>query len=237
MEKYYWFSARDRRKILLQTFVKSWKWILCSVIEALVLYFLFYNLLKNAPFAYLLSLLTSLSLFWVVVKKEKLLQKSVFCFRCCYVAATGVIVFWMMFFNGLLCFALFLLLATLLFLISPWLNKLPFDLTESKVKQSVFVCILCFMVINFVLVMLNISQSIFSATTFCLIFMFFNAMELKQMDKFLQKGLMEEEIQTATENWCFDMFGNFIGMIFFSESVRFISKLVPIIVTKKAVSI
>ena len=56
-------------------------------------------------------------------------------------------------------------------------------------------------------------------------------------DKFLQKGLMEEEIQTATENWCFDMFGNFIGMIFFSESVRFISKLVPIIVTKKPVSI
>lgn len=235
MEKYYWLSACDRRNVLLQTFVKSWKWIMWSIFGAFILYFLFDNLLKNSPFVYVLSLLTSLGLFLVTLKKDKLLQKSVFCYRFCYVAATSVILFWMLLFNGVLCFFLFLGLACLLFFASPLLNKLPFELSEKKVLRLVFLIILCFLFINLGLILFNVKNDIFIATTFCLIFMFFNAIELKQMDKLLQKGLTEEELQNMTENWSFDMFGNYIGMLFFSDSVRFISKIFAFSKQKKVV--
>ena len=227
MENYYfWLSAFSRKKILLRTFVKSWKWTLPSLIVAGLGYFLLYDILKASHFNAFLSLLTSLSLFAVVKYKDKLKKKNIFLFRASYTAATGIILFWMLIALGLPKLGILLSLALVLFFISPFLNYLPFKLSKERIMLTILALIILSLVIDFINSFNGDFTCRFAAFAFCFGFMLFNALELKQMDKDLQYGLTKADIKRMTDDWCFDLSVNFLGMICFAEAVRLVAKMI-----------
>lgn len=236
MENYYFFlSAFSRKKILLRTFVKSWKWTLPSLLVAGLGYFLLNDTLKASPFNALLSLLTSLCLFAVVKYKDKLQKKNLFLFRASYMAATSIILFWVMIALGLPRFGISLSLALVLFFISPFLNFLPLRLSKERVMLAIVALIILSLIIDFICVFNGDFTCRFAAYAFCLGFMLFNAFELKQMDRDLQYGLTKEEIKKMTDDWCFDISVNFIGMICFAEAVRLFAKIISNVPVKREI--
>ena len=241
MENYYfWLSAYSRKKILLLTFIKSWKWIAPSLVGAFLGYLLLHDALEACHFNAFLSLITSFSLFAVVKYKDKLEKKKFFSFRPCYMIATSVILFWMMITLGLQKFGMFLGVALILFFISPLLNYLPFKLSQAKITLCALFLIGFALVIDFIISLFGNFNYLFISVAQCFIFMLFNAFELKHMDDDLQYGLMQKEIKEMTDNWSFDLAVNFIGMIFFAETVRLVSKIISALQNakeiKKAVS-
>ena len=236
MENYYfWLSAFSRKKILLRTFVKSWKWTLPSLIVAGLGYFLLYDILKASHFNAFLSLLTSLSLFAVVKYKDKLKKKNIFLFRASYTAATGIILFWMLIALGLPKLGILLSLALVLFFISPFLNYLPFKLSKERIMFTIWILIILALGIDFINSFNGDFACRFASFAFCFGFMLFNAYELKQMDKDLQYGLTKEDIKKMTDDWCFDLSVNFLGMICFAEAVRLVAKMIYVTPDKKIV--
>ncbi len=236
MENYYfWLSAFGRKKILLRTFVKSLKWTLPSLFVAGLGDFLLHDILKASPFNALLSLLTSFSLFAVVKYQDKLKKKNLFLFRAYYMATTSIILFWIMIAIGLQKFGILLSLALVLFFISPFLNYLPMKLSKERIMLAIMALIILSLVIDFICVFNGDFTCRFAAYAFCLGFMLFNAMELKQMDKDLQYGLTKEEIKKMTDDWCFDISVNFLGMICFAEAVRLIAKIAANVPVKKEI--
>ena len=234
MENYYfWLSAFGRKKILLRTFVKSWKWTLPALLAAGLGDFLLHDTLKAAPFNALLSLLTSFSLFVVVKYKDKLQKKNLF--RAAYTAASAIILFWIMISLGLQKFAILLSLALVLFFISPVLNYLPLKLSKEKIMLPIWALIILSLVIDFINSFNGDFTCRFASFAFCLGFMLFNALELKQMDKDLQYGLTKEEIKKMTDDWCFDISVNFIGMICFAEAVRLVAKMISNVPVKQEI--
>ncbi len=234
MENYYfWLSAFGRKKILLRIFVKSWKWTLPALLAAGLGYFLLHDTLEAAPFNALLSLLTSFSLFAVVKYKDNLQKKNLF--RASYMAATSIILFWIMISLGLPKFGILLSLALVLFFISPVLNYLPLKLSKEKIMLPIWALIILSLVIDFINLFNGDFTCRFASFAFCLGFMLFNALELKQMDKDLQYGLTKEEIKKMTDDWCFDISVNFIGMICFAEAVRLVAKMISNVPVKQEI--
>lgn len=236
MENYYfWLSARSRRKLLLVTFIKSWKWIFPSLIGAWAGYLLLYDVLKASHFNAFLSLMTSFSLFAVAKYKDKLEKKNIFLYRLCYMIATSIILFWMMIALGLQKFGMLLGFALILFFISPLLNYLPFKLSQPKISLCALFLIGLALVVDFIISFYGNFNCRFISAVLCFIFMLFNASELKNMDSELQYGLMQKEIKEMTDNWSFDLAVNFIGMIFFAESMRLVSKVISNLPKTKAI--
>ena len=234
MENYYfWLSAFSRKKILLRTFVKSWKWTLPSLFVAGLGYFLLYDTLKASHFNALLSLLTSFSLLAVVKYEDKLKKKNLF--RASYIAATSIILFWIMIALGLPKFGILLSLALVLFFISPFLNYLPLKLSKDIIILIIFALIMLALIIDFIFLFNGDFTCRFAAFAFCFGFMLFNAFELKQMDKELQDGLTQEELKKMTDNWCFDLSVNFIGMIYYAEAVRLVAKIISNVPVKQKI--
>lgn len=236
MENYYfWLSARRRRNVLLLTFIKSWKWTLPSLLIASIGYLLLHDYLEASPFNAFFSLVTSFSLFAVVKYKEKLEKKKLFIFRACYMATTGIILFWIMIALGLLNFGYFLSLALVMFFISPFLNYLPLKFSKEAIMLITVALIFLSLIIDFILSFFGDFACHYIAFSFCFGFMLFNAWELKKMDKELQDGLTQEELKKMTDNWCFDLFVNFIGMIYFAEAVRLVAKITSIVPQQKGI--
>lgn len=234
MENYYFcLSAFGRKKILLRTFVKSWKWTLPSLLVAGFGYFLLNDTLKGLPFNAFLSLLTSFSLFAVVKYQDKLKKKNLFLFRATYMATTSIILFWMMIPLGLPKFGILLSLALILFFISPFLNYLPLKLSKESILLAIALLIILAIILDFINSFNGDFSCRFISIAFCLSFMMFNALELKQMDKNLQYGLTKEEIKKMTDDWCFDMSINFLGMICYAEAVRLVAKIISLAPSKK----
>lgn len=234
MENYYfWLSAQQRRNILLRTFVKSWKWTAAALALACSLYALLHNILHDFAFFYLTSLLTSFSLFFVILYKDKF--KKQLLFRLSYTAATGIILFWILLALEPAKFFLFLFGAVILFVISALFNLLPWKLSQFKIQLMVIPVIALAVILGFVLLLFNINGFYIFSGVFCLLFMLFNAEELSKMDKMLQNGLTSADIKKMTDDWCFDMFGNFIGMFFYPEAVRILSKVKSLSTSSQAV--
>ena len=122
-----------------------------------------------------------------------------------------------------------------LFFISPFLNYLPMKLSKERIMLAIMALIILSLVIDFICVFNGDFTCRFAAYAFCLGFMLFNAMELKQMDKDLQYGLTKEEIKKMTDDWCFDISVNFLGMICFAEAVRLIAKIAANVPVKKEI--
>lgn len=228
MENYYCLSARSRKRILFMTFVKSWKWTFPSLLVATLAYILLHDVLKASHFNALLTLLTSFSLFAVVKYKNKLDKKKFFSFQICYALATSVILFWMMITLGFIKFTIFLSLALVLFLISPLINhlRLPFISSREKIIAMIYILIILALIADLIAAFFDIFTCHFASFVFCFGFMLLNALELKQMDKELQYGLTKTDIKNLTDNWSFDMFINFIGMIYYFEAVRLVAKMI-----------
>lgn len=218
--------AFSRKKFLLRTFVKSWKWTLPCLCGAWLGYFFLHEGLKAFPFNAFLALLTSLSLFAVVKYKDKLEKKGIFVFRASYMAATTIILFWIMIALGMPNFAGLLSLALVLFVLSPFLNYLPFKLSKQIIMLVILGLIILSLLIDFICIFKGDFTCRFAAFAFCLGFMLFNAAALKQMDKELQDGLTKENVKKMTDNWCFEMAVNFIGMICYAEAVRLVAKMI-----------
>lgn len=234
MENYYFcLSAFGRKKVLLRTFVKSWKWTLPSLFVAGLGYFLLYDTLKASPFNAFLSLLTSLSLFAVVKYKDKLKKKNLFLFRASYMTATSIILFWIMIALGLPKFGSILGLALVLFFISPFLNYLPLKLSKETIMLTIGALMILALIFDFINSFNRDFSFHFVSFAFCFSFMMFNAMELKLMDKDLQYGLTTEGIKKMTDDWCFDMSINFLGMICYAEAVRLVAKMISLDPSKK----
>lgn len=229
MENYYFcLSAFGRKKILLRTFIKSWKWTLPSLLVAGLGYFLLYDTLKVSPFNALVSLLTSFSLFAVVKYKDKLKKKNLFLYRAFYMAATSIILFWIMIALGLPKFGILFALALVLFFMSPFLNYLPLKLSKERILLAIGVLVILAIILDFINSFNGDFSCRFISFAFCFSFMMFNALELKQMDKDLQYGLTQDEIKKMTDDWCFDISINIIGMICYAEAVRLVAKMISI---------